>query len=94
VLAFVFEKDREMSVLSQDEPEPAIVVRVVRYRCGHESVLGAAKVIAGALYVLAHHTDSDFRRLVNGLAETGHAFTVEIVTERVGVLEMAERKGL
>jgi len=71
--------------------ELPIVVEVIRYRCGHDSVLGAARVVSGEPYVLAHHDATEFAELTLGLAETGHVFTVKTRDEGICIAEMAER---
>ena len=72
--------------------ESPVVVEVVRYRCGAESVLGQARVASGEPYISAHHDSDNFDVLVAGLAVTGHAFRVEIVDRDVCLLEMVDRK--
>lgn len=65
----------------------AVVVEVVRLRCGHNARLGSARIAKGEPYVHAHHTDTDFSALCVSLARTGHTFTVKIVDRHVSLLE-------
>lgn len=68
--------------------EAEIVVEVERVRCGaHNSRLGAARIVSGEPYVLAHFDNSDLPTMAIELAATGHAFRVVIVDRHVSMVE-------
>lgn len=70
--------------------QTAIVIAVERIRCGHASRLGAARIVEGEPYVLAHHTANTLPELARSLAETGHTFTVRPVEREVSMLEWCQ----
>jgi len=68
--------------------EAEVVVAVERVCCGpHNARLGAARVVNGEPYVLAHFDASDLPTLSIELAVTGHPFRVVIVDRHVSMVE-------
>jgi hypothetical protein len=69
------------------ETEVSVVVEVERIRCGQNSRLGQAKVVAGEPYVLAHHEPGDIITLTTKLAVSGQPFSVRLVDRHVSMVE-------